>query len=291
MSRPLSFLPIFLFICALALISAQVKGSSVLGQTVPLETMGPLSSAVNSVSGAVEKLWSNYFYLVSVKEENDRLRQTMDRLHRQIVELEEYRQTNENLTALLELKANAPEAYLAGRILAWDPGPWYQAIVVDIGAQDGVVPEAAVLNNQGLIGRIVELAPHAAKVLLLTDRSSGADGFIQRNRVNVLVSGHGSGQMTLEFVRKGEDVRLGDLVVSSGLDGIFPPGHAIGVVTKVDKAGLGLFLHGELRPTVDFSGLREILIQKQKPQALDWTALGTDLRVIFEKKQARPGLR
>jgi rod shape-determining protein MreC len=291
-----TFLPVFLFLVALGLISAQVKGDPdktavFLGNSVPLETLGPLSRLFNAASDGVERCWQNYFYLVSVKAENDQLRQTIERLRHQIVELEEFRHTNNNLSKLLGLKEKLPDEFLAGRILAWDPGPWYQAVVIDVGAQEGVVPEAAVLNDQGLIGRVVELAPHESKVLLLTDLSSGADGFIQRNRVNVLVTGHGAGQMTLEFVRKSEDVRLGDLVVSSGLDGLFPAGHPIGVVTQVDKAGLGLFLHAELRPTVDFSGLKEILILKDKPRALDWPALGRDLKILFEKKQDRPGLR
>jgi rod shape-determining protein MreC len=284
--------PILLFLLALALIAAHAKNpagpAATAGTALPMIVLAPVSQAINFVADGVEGVWRRYFALLAVQEENEQLRQTVARLKRQAISLAEAQKANERLAALLSLKAQAPDEYLAARVLAWDPGPWFQAVVVDAGSRDGVRPEAAVLCDQGLVGRVVELAPRAAKVLLVTDRSSGVDAFIQRNRANVLVTGLGSGRMELEYTRKGEDVRLGDLVVSSGLDGIFPPGQAIGVIASVDKAGLGLFLRAELSPAVDFSGLKEILIQKEKPRFFDWTALGQDVRAIFEKKGQKP---
>jgi rod shape-determining protein MreC len=256
-----------------------------------MAVLGPVSQALNWAADGVESTWRGYFYLTGAQAENAHLRQAVARLKRQIVDLEEERHANARLSVLLNLKSRAPAEYLAARILAWDPGPWYQAVVVDAGSRDGVTPEAAVLCDQGLVGRVVELAPREAKVLLVTDRSSGVDAFIQRNRVNVLVTGLGAGRMELEYTRKGEDVRLGDLVVSSGLDGIFPAGQALGSVAQVDKAGLGIFLRAELRPTVEFAGLREVLVLKEKPKPFDWTALGQDVRAIFEKKGSRPRAR
>ncbi|MDR2141188.1 MAG: rod shape-determining protein MreC [Deltaproteobacteria bacterium] len=289
------FLPLFLFLLALALVSAHARAPqgrlSSLGTTTPLAALSPISFGINWVAEEVEGIWRSYFYLVGAREENARLRQTLARARQQAVEMEEVRATNERLTSLLSLRKREPEGWLAGRVLAWDPGPWYQVVVIDQGAQDGVRPEAAVVNVEGLVGRVVELAAHEAKVLLITDRSSAVDGFIQRNQVNVLVSGLGAGRLGLEYTRKGEDARLGDLVVTSGLDGVFPAGRALGVVTQVDKAGLGLFLRAELRPTVEFSSLREILIQRSKPQTFDWTTLGSDVRAVFEKKNPRPRAR
>ncbi|MDR1872689.1 MAG: rod shape-determining protein MreC [Deltaproteobacteria bacterium] len=287
--------PVALFILALALISAYVKNPqgevSLTAKAAPLAALGPVSGLINRLADGVAEVWRGYFSLVAAQKENDQLKVTVGRLKRQLVELEEVKRTNQRLGALLELKAKNPADYLSARILAWDPGPWFQAVVIDAGAKDGVNPEAAVLSSEGLVGRVVELAPQEAKVLLITDRSSGVDAFVQRNRVNVLVTGLGPGRLELEYTRKGEDVRLGDLVVSSGLDGIFPAGQALGVVTQVDKVGLGLFLKAELRPSVDFSGLMEVLVLKNKPLPFDWTTLGSDARLLFEKKGSRPRSR
>ncbi|MDR1576840.1 MAG: rod shape-determining protein MreC [Deltaproteobacteria bacterium] len=276
-----------LFLLALALLASYAqnpRGLASAGAIIPLTILGPVSAGINWVADGVEGWWRRYFSLANASRENEQLRLTLARLRRQVVDLEEARQANDRLTRLLELKKQRPLAFIAARILAWDPGPWYQVVVVDVGALDEVRLEAAVVCDEGLVGRVVELAARQAKVLLVTDRSSGVDAFIQRNRLNVLVTGLGSGRMELQYVAKGEDVRLGDLVVSSGLDGIFPAGQALGVVSQVDKAGLGLFLRSELRPTVEFSGLKEILILKDQPQALDWTTLGDDSRALFQKK-------
>ncbi|MDR0549916.1 MAG: rod shape-determining protein MreC [Deltaproteobacteria bacterium] len=290
-----AFSPLFLFLLALALMSAYARNpkgpTSEIAQTLPLMILAPVNSGLNYVADEVENVWLNYFALLNANAENQSLKQTVTRLRRRVVELEEDRKANERYQVLLNLKAQNPKEFLAGRILAWDPGPWFQAVAVDLGSRDGVTPEAAVFSDQGLVGRVVELAPNAAKVLLVTDRSSGVDAFIQRNRVNVLVTGLGAGRLELEYVRKGEDVRLGDLVVSSGLDGIFPEGLAIGVISQVDNAGLGIFLRAELRPSVDFSSLKEILIRPTNPSPFDWTQLGPAVLTIFEKKVSRPRSR
>jgi rod shape-determining protein MreC len=134
------------------------------------------------------------------------------------------------------------------------------------------------------VGRVAELTPGFAKVLLLTDSSSGIDAFIQRNRVHGLLAGHGHGQMTLEYVRKADDVRPGDLVVTSGLDGIFPPGLAVGSVTLVDKKSLGLFLEAQISPSVALDSLEEVLVKLDRQVPLDWMSLGTDLRERFQEQ-------
>ncbi|MDR1395710.1 MAG: hypothetical protein LBK52_06045, partial [Deltaproteobacteria bacterium] len=116
--------PALLFLLALILISAQVQAgrrgsgplqASSLTDTVPLEAMGPLSRLLNRGADLAEDLWQNYFYLVSLKQENVQLRRTIERLHRQTVELEEHRQANKHLAALLDLAERAPDEFLAGR--------------------------------------------------------------------------------------------------------------------------------------------------------------------------------
>ncbi|MDR1607220.1 MAG: rod shape-determining protein MreC [Deltaproteobacteria bacterium] len=260
------------------------QGPASLANRWPMAILGPISQALNYVADGVGSWWTRYFALASAQETNLRLRQTLTRYRQQLVELKETQYANERLASLLKLKEALPEETLAARIVAWDPGPWSQVALIDVGYADGVKMEAAVISPLGLVGRVAQLSAAQAKVLLVTDRASGVDAVIQRNRVNVLVTGLGPGRLELQYAPKAEDIRLGDLVVSSGLDGLFPPGQAIGVISLVDKAGLGPFLRAELRSTVEFSGLREVLVIKDPPKALDWTTLGHEALSLFPKR-------
>jgi rod shape-determining protein MreC len=249
-----------------------------------LQTAGPLAGLLDRAASAVEGLWLGYFNLVGVREENESLRKVVDRQGRQLSALGEERLANERLRRLIGFHDQPPGRYLSARVLAWDPGPWYHSLVVSAGSADGVVDDSPVLTDRGVVGRVVELAPNYSKVLLLTDASSAIDAFVQRNRLNALLAGHGRDSLTLDYIRKSDDLRPGDLVVTSGLDGIFPPGLPLGSVTIVDKQSLGIFLAAEVSPMVELDRLEEVLILVDRPRPLDWLGLAPDLKAVFEKK-------
>jgi rod shape-determining protein MreC len=283
--RPI--VPVVLIIFSLVLLTLSVtKQNNSAVNRVSLEAVGPFSVMMSGLASKVEGVWFGYFRLVGLREENEGLRRVVDRQNRQIITLSEERGANERLRRLLRFKAGAAGEYLGARIVVWDPGPWRQSVVIDLGADDGIVVGAPALTDRGVVGRVVEVTAGFAKVLLLTDPASGIDAFVQRNRVHGLVFGHGYGQMTLDYVRKADDVRPGDLVVTSGLDGVFPPGLALGSVTLVDKKSLGFFLNAQLTPGTDLSSLEEVLIRTDQRIPLDWMRLGADLRERFEEQTA-----
>jgi rod shape-determining protein MreC len=281
--RPL--VPVALIILSFMLLTFSVRnrGNTAFSK-VGLEAAGPLSSLMESLAGKVEGVWVRYFGLVDLREENESLKRVLDRQNRQIVLLNEEKGANERLRRLLGFKAGSDGRFMGARIVAWDPGPWHQSVVVDVGANDGIVENAPVLTERGVVGRIVELTPNFSKVLLLTDPDSGIDAFVQRNRVHGLVLGGGGGQMTMNYVRKAEDVRPGDMVVTSGLDGIFPPGLLLGSVTLVDKKSLGLFLDAQVTPGTDLNRLEEVLVKLDRQLPVDWMSLGPDLKERFEEQ-------
>jgi rod shape-determining protein MreC len=189
---------------------------------------------------------------------------------------------------LLDFKESSEINYIGARVIAWDSGPWSQAFVISAGTKDGIAIDAAVVTDRGVIGRIIETAPHYSKVLLLTDLSSGIDALIQRNRVNGLLMGHGQNPLSLDYIVKDDDVRPGDLIVTSGLDGLFPPGLALGSVTLVDKNSLGFFLKAEVSPAVSLESLQEVLVALERQPPLDWLAIAPDIKLFFEKKKYIP---
>ncbi|MDR3204139.1 MAG: rod shape-determining protein MreC [Deltaproteobacteria bacterium] len=283
--RLVTLTPIFFLGISLALISLSVSSRGVTTiDAAALETVGPVSSSLNRLAKAVENLWLSYFSLAGLKKENEGLRETLERQNAFIVQLGEARLANERLTALLDLKEESQERYIAAKVVAWDPGPWAYSLVINKGSNHGVKTDAAVISLRGAVGRVTEISPNFSKVLLISDIDSGVDAFVQRNRVNGLISGGGAAPLTLDYVRKNDDVRPGDQVVTSGLDGVFPSGLPIGLVTLVDKMSLGLFLTAEVSPAVDFSSLEEVLVLSGPRPPFDWLAFGGDLKYIIEKK-------
>jgi rod shape-determining protein MreC len=263
------------------------KGRGNTAGALSLEAAGPAAALTSGISSFIEKVWRDYFDLVGTRSENKKLLAVVSRQNKLISELSEERQENRRLRRLLNYRARTGQRYVTARILAWDPGPFHQAIVIGAGEEDGLYPDSAVITLDGVVGRVAELSPHYAKVLLVTDLSSGVDAFVARNRVSALMVGGGAGKLSLDYVRKAEDVRLGDLVISSGLDGIFPPGIPLGTVTFVDKMSMGFFMRAEASPQVDMTTLEEVLVVLDPPVPLDWLELAPDVKAIYEKKNQR----
>jgi rod shape-determining protein MreC len=134
--------------------------------------------------------------------------------------------------------------------------------VIDRGTQDGIVKGSAVLAPEGIVGQVFLASAHAARVLLVSDHNSGVDAIVQRTRAQGIVQGTVDAGCVLKYVKRTEDVQLGDDVITSGLDGIFPKGLPIGRVVEVDKRGRGLFQHAEVKPSVDFDQLEEVLVTR-----------------------------
>src|SRR6185295_8603260 len=137
-----------------------------------------------------------------------------------------------------------------------------RTILIGRGETDGVVRGAAVLAPQGVVGHVFQTSPHAARVLLVSDHNSGVDALVQRTRARGIVQGTVDAGCALKYVKRTEDVQVGDELVTSGLDGIFPKGLPIGAVTSVDKRGQGLFQHAEVAPRVEFDQLEEVLVTR-----------------------------
>ncbi|MDR1166417.1 MAG: rod shape-determining protein MreC [Deltaproteobacteria bacterium] len=283
-------LPAILLLGCLAVISLGVWNSG-RRETAPsalaLEAKGPLAAATAGFARAVETFWRRYFNLVGARVENERLRAIVNRQSKLINDYREDRLENQRLKTLLAFQNQSPFQFLTAKVLAWDPGPFFQSFIIGAGSSDGVPLEAPVVTDQGIVGRVAELSPNYAKVLLVTDLSSGVDAFVERNRVNALIVGAGPGKLSLDYARKAEDVRVGDLLVSSGLDGIFPGGLSLGTVTFVDKMSMGFFMRAEVSPSVDIAVLEEVSVILNPPSPVDWTAFAPNVKGIYEKKGNR----
>jgi rod shape-determining protein MreC len=222
----------------------------------------PGLQALEYLNRSVKNLWGGYFHLVGVQQENTGLKQRLEEYRQKEVRFQEAQKAMTRLEALLDLKRQVALPVIGARIIAYDPSMWSRSAVIDQGKAQGVKEGLPVLAPQGIVGRIVEAFPQYAKVILIVDRKSGADAMIQRTRVRGILQGKGGNRCSLEFVPKSADVQVGDLVLASGLAGLYPKGLVFGKVSGTNRKNPGLFQEIEVTPSVDLSALEEVLVVK-----------------------------
>jgi len=228
----------------------------------------PVMKALNSLGDSLKHRWRGYVYLVGVEKDNAELRRRVEEYDQKEVRYQEALLLARRLEALLDLKKQLAQPVTGARVVAYDPSQWSRCVIVDMGKDEGVVVGLPVLGVGGIVGRIVETYSHYAKVMLIVDRNSGADAMVQRTRVRGILQGKGGNRCSLEYVPKNADVEVGDLVLASGLGGIYPAGQVFGRVTHADRQTGGAFQEIVVTPAGNLSALEEVLIVKTAKLAL-----------------------
>ncbi|MEW6261528.1 MAG: rod shape-determining protein MreC [Thermodesulfobacteriota bacterium] len=231
-----------------------------LPQRALLEIVGTLQSGLTFSAETLEDLWLSYFYLSGLQRENQELKRALDRYRQQVNALKEKGLANQRLLRLLRFSSERNLNTLGARVVGWGPGPWFKTITIDRGRTDGLTIGLPVANDQGLVGRIVEVSPRYAKVLLLTDYNSSIDVLVQRNRIRGILAGRSEDTCSLRYVRTNENIVRGDLIVTSGQEGSIPRGLPLGAVSRVKKMGNDMFQEIDVTPAVDFDRLEEVLV-------------------------------
>ena len=227
-----------------------------------LELMAPLQRSTAAVDRAVVSAWRSVVELVGARNENVVLRVRIQQLEQEVDRRSELDIENARLRGLLDFRRTLQGEILTARIIGRDATGMSRTLVIDRGEEDGVVKGAAALAPEGAVGQIFLASRHAARILLISDHNSGVDSLVERTRARGIVQGTVDGGCGLKYVKRTEDVQVGDTVVTSGLDGIFPKGLPIGRVVSVDKRGQGLFQSAEVAPRVDFDRLEEVLVAR-----------------------------
>jgi rod shape-determining protein MreC len=260
-------LPIVLAISVIlifTLISASLRDPHPLRplETLVINVTAPIFNFFRQTSGAISRIWHGYFYLVGVQAENEILKQkTLENQSKEALYQETFLE-KERLRQLMEMRAQAALPVTGARIIGFDFSIWFKCAFLDKGTDDGIKWGMPVINAGGIVGRVVETYPDYAKVLLLIDRSSAVDALVQRNRLRGVLEGVGTNRCFLRYVHKNQDVQVGDVILASGLGGIYPRGMMLGTVTAVDKKVPGIFQEIEVEPAVDFTRLEEVLVVK-----------------------------
>lgn len=232
-----------------------------------LEFVGLAQSGISRVIGAVSGVWDGYVDLWDVQEDNLRLREELQELKMDMAKSREAVATNIRLQKLLNLKKTLDAPFLTTRIIGRDPSQWFNTVIIDQGASEGILPGMPVVTAEGVVGQVRNVSPHYAKVLLANDSNSAIDALVQESRVQGIIKGNGKGYF-FDYVLKNNEVKEGDVVVTSGMGGVFPKGLPVGTVGQVVRSKRGMFLQIEVVPAVIFSELEYlVVILQEKIQA------------------------
>jgi len=227
-----------------------------------LDLMAPFQRVGAVASRGIAGAWTSATTLFRRRAEVEALQRHLVTLAARSVRLDEVEQENVRLRALLAFRERLAGDGLAATVIGRDATGLARTLTIDRGARDGVAKGAAVLAPAGVVGQVFLVGSRTARVLLITDHNSGLDAIVQRTRARGIIEGALGEGCALKYVKRTEDLVGGDVIVTSGVDGIFPRGLPVGQIVTVDKRGQGLFQDASVTPFVDFERLEEVLVTR-----------------------------
>ncbi len=222
----------------------------------------PAVRAVSAVSDSVAGAWSNYVDLRGARQRTASLEEQLTLLRLENQKLEEARMENSRLRTLLELRDALSVESVPANVVGSSTRGISRTLLVNRGTESGIRKNMPVVSAAGIVGRVWSVSPGLAKIQLITDSAAGTAVIVQRTRVQGILLGAGADLCTLEYIFRADDVSKEDLLVTSGLDGIYPKGLAVAEVGEVSGSGR-LLRRITAVPRVDFNQLEEVLILRR----------------------------
>ncbi|MEM7410645.1 MAG: rod shape-determining protein MreC [Myxococcota bacterium] len=227
--------------------------------------------------------WQEYLSLVEVGRENEDLRTRLAAAEEENLQLREALVAGGRLQRIAEMRDEFEVPMLPTELVGLDASSWFRSALLDRGRSDGILSGMPLISEDGLVGLVTATSNHAAKGMLLLDRQSAVDAVVQRSRARGVVRGAGD-ELVFEFVGRESDVAAGDVLITSGLGGVYPKGLRIGTITEVDAAGAQLLREARVGSAVDFGRLEQVFVMLRRGPTMDllYVTRGGDL--------AEPGL-
>src|SRR5262245_5048 len=244
------------------------RGGTDMAGEILFKAGAPAVRAGSSVTGAIGDVFRNYADLRGVRADNQRLKDALLRTERERDDLRDQASAGERLQALLEMRKSLPSPGVAAYVVASGLPSGDATLLIDRGTADGVFPGMPVIGLGGVVGRILLSGPTLSKVICLTDPRSGVGVTMQESGFHAVLEGATAGSCAINYLPPYAEVAPGDLVVTSGLDRIYPKGISVGRIVGRPE-GQGLQRRFEVRPTVDLTRLSEVLVLKVPPPERD----------------------
>lgn len=243
------------------LLAVQIKRDSQ-GRLIRSWTVGAVSPFERAGSygfGWFRDIWRNYFALRSAKKDNEDLRRENDNLKLRVSQLEGKAAEADRLAVLLHFRQSHAEVpMVAARVIGGSAGTASLTIALDRGERDGIRRNMGVITPDGVVGKVIETYPKTSQVLLLTDKESGVGAMLAESRSQHPVGGLGEPFISMKYVPNDDTVNVGERVITSGMDRIFPRDLPIGTITEI-KSG-NPFKQIRIKPAANLEKLEEVLV-------------------------------
>ncbi|MEW5785823.1 MAG: rod shape-determining protein MreC [Bacillota bacterium] len=240
------------------------------GQLTPIEDallalFAPVQTVFSSAGQRLQHLYDAVVSFHELRAENERLQQEIAFIEGQLVQFQELQKQNYRYRRLLDFQESTAYRLQPAEVIARDPSQWFGAITINRGYLDGVEREMAVITDRGLVGMVSTVSPNSSQVILITDPRLAVSATVQRSRDPGIVGtveshANDSSYLTMTNLPPDTQIQLGDVIISSGLGGIFPEGLFIGTVKEIGDDRLGLVLSVVIEPGVNFNRLEEVFI-------------------------------
>jgi rod shape-determining protein MreC len=199
--------------------------------------------------------------VASLQQSNTELEAEVARLQTQVIDLQQQVTETNILSALVDFaRANPEYSYKAASVIGRDPSPFLRYVIVNVGSNEGVLPGMPVVTDKGLVGRVAAVIAEAARVQLVTDAASSVDVRLQASNTEAMLEGSVTGELSLNMISQDAVIQTGDVVLTSGLGGTYPPNLLVGQVVSIRKLQSEFFQQAAIQPNVDFTRLQFVLV-------------------------------
>jgi rod shape-determining protein MreC len=232
----------------------------------------PVSNRVSRLAITAQTWLSNRYMAIvdfltvprdvtSLRQRNTELEAEVARLQTQVIELQQQVTETSILSALVDFaRANPQHSYKAAAVIGRDLSPFLRYVMINIGSNEGIVRGMPVVTDKGLVGRVDAVVAEAARVQLITDANSSVNVRMQASNVEAILDGSITGDLSLDMIPQDSTLQVGDVVLTSGLGGLYPPNLLVGQVVSVRKLESELFQQAAIQPNVEFDQLQFVLI-------------------------------
>ncbi len=240
--------------------SIKGKGRFIDFPLYPLRILEKGSSAFIKTLG---NFLNSYILVVGKEEENRRLLHRIEEFEQQMNRCMEVKYENERLREVLSLSSERSDYITTAKVFARDPTNWFQILWINKGSKEGIAKDMVAVTPVGPVGRIHKVFNDGANIILITDVNSSVAVRLQSSRTEGILEGRGDDSCYLKYVSKKADVKIGEKVITSGLDGMYPEGLLIGYVVDVKRESGEMFQLIEVEPARDLSTIEEVAILKR----------------------------
>jgi len=244
-----------------------------------IEIAAPIQKLIKLPVDLLGETWTDYIALVDLRRENETLLARVAALEEENLQFREALVAGGNLERIVQMRENFEVPLLPSEVVGQDVFPWFRSILLDRGRTHQVLSGMPVVSDHGVVGLVTATSPHASRAMMLLDRQSAVDAIVQRSRARGIVRGRGAGQLEFVFMVRGDDVQRNDVVITSGVGGVYPKGLRIGTITAAQTEEARLLHTASVQPSVDFGRIEQVFIMLQRGPTMDLLYAGEGDRI------------